>query len=153
MRAPKSADNAPQDGGEIEGGVPALIPPGTYLLQFESWSTVMLFGRSPKVVLWFTVCDCGEQFGARLPRWYNATRIIGKPGKRGQFKAGWSSDLFREFVSIAGMPGRTDRIPLTRYANSIVEGQVETVKADRQQEQIPELLRYSVIRKLLSKAA
>jgi hypothetical protein len=141
------------DGGEIDGGVPALIPQGVYQLRFEGWSTVMLFGRSPKVVCWWSVVDCGEHNGARLPRWYNATRIIGQPIKNGRFKAGWSSELFREFATICGMPGRSDRIPLTRYSTIIVEGAVETVSQDRAQQEIPEALRYSVVRKLLRKAA
>lgn len=152
MGAAKKLVAVPVDSdGEVDGGIPALIPAGVYQLKFECWDTVLMFGRSPKVVITWSVCDFGEHFGTKLKRWYNATRIIGKPGRSGRFKAGWSSDLFREFVTIAGMPQRSDRIPLSRYASMIVLGEVQTVVQDRQQEKIPTMLQYSVIRKLLRK--
>jgi hypothetical protein len=142
----------PSDGeGEIDGGIPPLIPPGTYQLMFHGWSTAMMFGKSPKVVLHFSVCDFGEHFGTKLSRWYNAARLTGKPGKSGKFKAGWHSDLFREYVSIVGVPARTDRIALSRYSGMIVMGQVQTVEEDRDGRKIPEPLRYSIVRKLVRK--
>lgn len=134
--------------GEIDGA-PPLLPPGEYRLKFEGWSTVMLFGRSPKLVMHFTVCDFGEHFKAGLSRWYNLRRIKGKAGKNGQFIVGWSSDLVRDYARLVGMPHRADRIALSKLKDLLVIGRVETVTKDRSQRPLPDGMHYSVIRELL----
>lgn len=134
--------------GAISGFQP-LIPPGEYKLMFETWATVLLFGRSPKVVLTFKVIDFGEHFETRLKRWYNARKLTGKIGKHGQFSAGFSSDLVREYGRLIGLPSRTDRIALSRYNGHVVTGLVGTVNKDRTQKPLPAGLEYSVIQALL----
>jgi hypothetical protein len=136
------------EGGEIEGGAPPLVPEGNYSLRFDTWSTCLMWGRQPKVVLSFTVTDYGPHFGTRLQRWYNVTRVIGKPGPKGRFKAGFSSDLLRELAACCRPASRPDRVALTAYADRLVIGQVETVKRDSRQRAIPEVLWRSVIRSL-----
>jgi len=134
---------------EIEGGAPALIPEGEYRLRFDSWMTLVMFGRVPKVCLEFAVIDPGPYFEAHLRRWYNVSRLIGKPGRRGRFKAGWNSNLMREYVQVLGRNPRADRLALSNYRQHIIVGRVATVTHTREQSALPELLRYSVIRNLV----
>lgn len=136
------------EGGEIDGEVPPLIPEGEYSLKFETWSTALMWGRQPKVVLSFTVTDYGPHFGTRLQRWYNVTRLIGKPGSRGRFKAGFSSEVLRELAACCRPASRPDRVALSAYADRLVTGHVETVKRDSKQRAIPDSLWRSVIRSL-----
>jgi hypothetical protein len=133
--------------GEIKV-IPALVPPGTYRLRFLGWSTHILFGRAQKVALHFAVMDFGEHFGTRVLRWYNAS-VKQPTGQVGRFKAGWTSDLLREYACLVGMPSRSDRIALTRYEPLLLVGQIETVDSTSRQEKLPPELQYSVVRKLL----
>src|SRR5690606_23333103 len=43
--------------GEIEGAIPILLKPGEYQLRLTHWTTYRLFGRAPKLALWFSVLD------------------------------------------------------------------------------------------------
>jgi hypothetical protein len=137
------------EGGSIDGQQPALIPPGEYRVRFVDWSTGILFGRVPKVTIWFSVTDFGEYFESRLPRHYNATKLVGKQGRHGQFKVGRHSDLLLEFATLAGFPNRTDRIALTQLQNMVIVALVETVTKNHRQQALPLGLHYSVIRKLV----
>ena len=134
--------------GEVED-VPALIPPGEYLVKFSHWHTCLLFGKQGKLALVFTVCDLGEYLGTKLFRWYNV-RLRGKSGHNGKFSTGWGSDLLHEYVRLVGMATRRDRIALTRYTGLLIRAKVETVTTSRTQGILPDALHYSVIRKLLS---
>jgi len=136
--------------GQIENAR-VLIPAGRYQLQLSHWWTGVLFGRRPKLALIFKVVDFGEHFGVLLERWYNVTlpRHLAT-GRNGSFKAGWSSDLVREYVSLIGIVKRNDRIALSKYADAIVNAEIVTVSSTSKQEPLPEALHYSVIRKLLS---
>ncbi|WP_152669953.1 hypothetical protein [Lysobacter capsici] len=134
--------------GTIDGA-PPLIPPGEYRLKFETWATVMMFGRSPKLVLTFKVIDFGAHFETKLKRWYNVRRLRGKAGKHGQFSAGWSSDVVREYGRLIGLPQRTDRIAISAYGGRVIVGKVGTVNKDRTQQALPTGLEYSVIQTLL----
>lgn len=136
-----------QEGGVVTGLRP-LIPPGTYRLAYIEHYT-MVFCKAPKVVLRFRVVDMGSCFGVELERFYNVQKIIGKPGKKGRFKVGASSDLVLEFCRVcADRIDRLDRLPLSLMNNSVILGDVHTVERNRKQKSLPELLKYSVIKEL-----
>lgn len=133
--------------GIIEGVRP-LIPPGDYQLAFVGHHT-MIFCRAPKVALRFRVIDQGPHFGTELERFYNVRRLVGKQGKNGKFKIGASSDLLLEFCRCApDRVARLDRLPITALKQHIVIGEVHTVDRNRNQVELPEPLRYSVIKAL-----
>jgi len=130
-------------------GIRPLVPDGAYQLAYIDHRT-MLFRKAAKVVIRFRVVDQGPYFGMVLERFYNADRLIGKVGKNGRFKIGPSTDLYREFCSVAaGRVTRLDRLPLTAMKNWIIRAEVHTVGQSWRQEEIPEGAKYSVIRKLL----
>lgn len=72
---------------------PACIPPGIYELEYMRHYTGIIHG-GPKVALWFRVVTVGEYFHTQLARYYHVNSI----GKNRSFKAGWHSDLVREYV-------------------------------------------------------
>lgn len=137
-----------QNGAEIIDR-PPLIPPGEYLLKLDSWSTAMMWGRSPKLIMTFIVVSVGNYFGLKIQRYYNVDRLIGKPGKSGQFKLRWSSDAVREYATLIHAPSRLDRVYLEHYSRLVIVGRVKTVEKTSLQKNLPEALRYSVIEELL----
>jgi hypothetical protein len=137
-----------QPSGEIEN-IPPLVREGIYTVKFMHWWTGILFGRRPKLAIVFRICDQGDYFGIELRRWYNV-KPKGKLGRNGEFKAGWSSDLVREYANLVGMPRRNDRIALTRYTGLLINAEVKTVRETREQQALPEALQYSVIKRLVS---
>lgn len=137
----------------IKGEQPAIVDPGEYELVFKYHKTTYLFGRAPKVAAFFEIVTPGKFNGIVLPRWYNVLNLSSKPRKGGTFDIGWHSELLREYVSVFGAPQRNDRVSLTRYAEAVVVGVVEMVKANSKGRSIPEALRYSVIREIKRRAA
>lgn len=126
---------------------PPLIPPGKYELKYEGHVTKKIF-TADKVYLFFRVASFGPHFETILARHYNCT-LIGKPGWSGKFKAGWRSNLMREFVGVTGRrPNRNDRVPLTNLGNFMVVGDVKTVDTGSDQSTIHRELQYSVISRL-----
>jgi hypothetical protein len=84
----------------------------------------------------------GEYFQTSLARYYHVKAI----GKKGLFKAGWHSDLVREYARVLGeRPRRRDRIPITRYRGLYILGRVYTVVTNRKQRQLPPSVQYSVV--------
>ena len=136
------------DNGFIEGDRPPLVKPMSYDLSFVSWRTGIMFGRAPKLILWFRILNGGEYTGVHLPRYYNVKRLVGGPQKGGEFRIGWQSSFIREYTRLFGMPQRLDRIAMTRFSKNIIEGKVGTVDTDIRQKAIPEPLHYSVITEL-----
>ena len=108
-----------------------------------------MFGRAPKLVLWFRVLTMGEHFEKRLPRFYNITRLVGRPAKHGRFKVGRSSAFLREYLRLFSTTNRLDRIPMSRFEQHILVGKVRTVRTGGDQKRIPDALHYSVIDELL----
>lgn len=135
--------------GEIDGQLPALIPPGEYQLTLSHWTTYLLFGRAPKLTLWFRVVQQGKHFDALVPRHYNVKALKGRARRNGQFKAAAGCDLVREYARLLPSPGRLDRIALQPLAVRVVVGRVDTVKHARDQKELPQCVRYSVVRELL----
>ncbi len=134
--------------GELIGDKPALIPPGKYHLRMTHWQTAIMWGRSRKLILHFTVCDMGH-CGVKLERYYNIERIIGNPAINGRFKASWRSDLMHEYCTLLPPPLRPDRICLERLKPLLIVGNVKTVTANAKQKRIPDALHYSVVSELL----
>jgi len=128
--------------GEIEDA-PALVPPGEYQVRLRNWWTGMLFGgKAAKLVLNLEIVEFGEHLGKRLQRWYNVRRLVGKPGPNGGFKAGWSSDLVREYATLISLAPnqRNDRIALSRYKPLVLVADVVTVEEDAKQNKLPPAL-------------
>jgi len=142
------ACNSSSSPGFIDGEKPPCIKQGVYDLAFEYYETIMLYGRAPKLVLWFRIATEGEFFGTRLPRYYNVKRIMGKPRKSGDFRVGWKADFIREYVNLFSMPQRIDRLAITVFKRHFIRGKVKTVTNDLKQRVIPEELQYSVIQEL-----
>jgi hypothetical protein len=144
---------APQSGevfAEMDGERPALIEPGTYDLRFDHHSTCMMFGRAPKLALWFTIISMGPYYDkVQLVRYYNVRKVIGRPAKNGRFKAGWMCNFTREYGRLFRLPSRLDRISMTAFSKVIIVGTVRTVITGSDQCEIPEQLRYSVIDELV----
>jgi hypothetical protein len=134
---------------QIEGERPSLLPPGVYDVSFVGFSTFVLFGRASKLNLQFKVVNYGEHFEKTVSRYYNVTRLIGRPGPNGRFKVGFSSDFIREYGRLFPIPARLDRIPMSSFEKHIFTAKVRTVEKGAQQESIPEGLRYSVISELI----
>lgn len=132
-----------------QGSRPALVPPGEYEMAFLDFETRMMFQRAPKIILWFSVTEPGPAFGAKLARYYNAKRLMGKHGRHGAFSVGFKSDFLREYALVFNTaPPRLDRIPMSCWQSRVVRALVETVTTDSRQRRIPEPVRYSVVKEI-----
>jgi hypothetical protein len=129
---------------------PPLVPERAYDLRFDYFETARMFGVASKLIMHFRIAEPGRDFDKPLLRFYNLTRIIGRPARSGRFKAGFHSDMLREFVTLFGLPAglRLDRIPMSRFDGSFVRGTVRTVRQSNKQKLIPSALQYSVITEL-----
>lgn len=142
--------NNPEMFAEMEGEGPALVPPGVYELRFDWHETAVMFGRAPKLVLWFTIISFGPYFDiVKLPRFYNIRKVIGRPARNGRFKAGHKSNFCREYYRLFRPPTRLDRIPMTPFERHIILGRVRTVTKGSDQKEIPDGLQYSVLEELV----
>lgn len=133
----------------LDGERPSLVPPGTYDVSYVGFSTFILFGRATKVNVQFKILTMGEHFEKPISRYYNVARLIGRAGRNGRFKVGFSSDFLREYGRLFPVPNRLDRIPMSAFERHIFTAKVRTVEKGSQQENIPEGLRYSVISELI----
>lgn len=129
--------------------IPSIVPPGDYQLAFLDYETRTMFKHSHKLMLWFRIVDPGVDFGLKLARYYNVHRLMGQRGRHRMFKVGFHSEFVREYALLFNtIPPRLDRIPMTVFQNRIVSASVRTVTQDHLQRDRPEVLQYSVIRKL-----
>lgn len=134
---------------EFAGEAPALVPPGIYELRFDYHQTAVMFGRAPKLVLWFTIITPGPYFDSvRIPRFYNITRIIGRPARNGRFKVGFKSSFTREYFRMFSAAKRLDRIAMSPFSQHIILGRARTVTRGSDQKDIPDQLQYSVLDEL-----
>lgn len=134
--------------GELVGDLPALLPPGKYQLALDHWKTSRLFGRAPKLALWFRVVQNGPQFEELVPRYYNVVSLKGKAGRGGRFQAAHGGDLARDYARLLALPARFDRFNLQALKSQIVIGHVDTVTADAKQRALAAASHYSVVRRL-----
>ena len=124
----------------------ALVPDGEYELCYQYHETWKYQGKYPKVVFWFKIVSIGEHFEKLLPRYFNVRRIIGKPSKNGRFVPGRSSDFLLEYCNLFPRRfSRLDRIPLSLLENELILATTRTVTTNREQRNLPDLLKYSVI--------
>lgn len=141
--------SAPEVFAELDGEPPALVKPGIYELRFDHHETAVMFGRAPKLVLWFTIVSFGPYFDAvKLPRFYNVRRLIGRPSRNGRFKTGFKSNFLREYSRLFRAPTRLDRISMSEFSRHIILGRVRTVTHGSNQAEIPDGLQYSVLEEL-----
>src|SRR5690348_9034146 len=123
--------------GAIDGDKLPLVSPGQYELCFDRSETAILFGRAPKLVLWFRVITFGDHFGVLIPRYYNVTKLVGRAQKYGRFKVGAKSDFLREYARLFSTPARLDRIPMSAFEKVTLIGTVRTVTHGANQLPIP----------------
>ena len=127
-----------------------LVLPGEYVFRFVRYSTWLMFGRNPKLIIEFAITD-DIYSGVILNKYYNVKKLNGKHGKNGNFttsrKSNFMRDLFR--VCPGYPPKRLDRIPMSRLEGIDIRGNVKTVTKGHDQKEIPEALQYSVITELL----
>lgn len=141
----------PIDAGfaEIDGTHLELIEPGEYQLRFDFHETAMMFGRAPKLILWFKVMSFGRHVEKSVPCYYNATRLIGRAGKSGKFRVGRSSAFVRDFARLFPSPTRLDRMPMGRFADRLLIGSVRTVVKGSDQRPLAATVQYSVVDSLI----
>ena len=132
---------------KFESDKPPLIKQGVYEAVYVKHSVARLHSNSGKVIVWFRIVSPGEHFNIVLPRYYN-TQWIKQKSK--QFKAGWKSDLMREFATFFEVPKRTDRIPISKFKDGIYKIKVRNVKKSRGRV-IPESVQYSVVDSIVSR--
>ena len=136
--------------GEIEGELPALIPPGKYQLRLTHWTTYKFMGKAPKLALCFSVIQQGQYFEALLKRHYNVVRLVGKEGRSGRFKASPGGDLVRDYARLLQLPSRFDRFDLQQLKSHVILGLVDTVTTTARQKALAPAVQYSVVRELLN---
>lgn len=129
------------------------IPSGRYTVAFDSFHTENFYkgGNTPKLVLNFHVIDFGEHFETPLQRYYQVAEIGKKPEKGGWFKAkGQSSHFIMEYVTCFHyVPKRRDRVPMEIWKSHGYKVKVKDVVETANQDKIPQLLKYSVIEKII----
>ncbi len=126
-----------------------LVPDGEYQLSYRFHTTWLYMGRIPKVVVVFRIADYGEHFDKPILRYYNPSKIFGKPRKNGVFSAGWRSCLMWDYAKCFGKPARKDRIPMGRFKDHLIRGKTRTVTHNKDQKRYPDGLTYSVVCELL----
>ena len=134
--------------GDVDGGLPPLLPPGIYTLRLTYWTTYLLYGRLPKLAIWFQVMDQGSHFETEVPRHYNITRMVGHAGRSGRFKAPATGDLARDYARLLALPARFDRFNLEQLKRHLIVGKVETVTG-QQARQLAPAVHYSIVRELV----
>jgi len=140
----------PNESFSVEGRELLLIPEGNYALRFQSFATANMFG-SGRLIMRFRIAE-GAHNGKVLERYY-PVKTVGKVGKKGGFSVTKRSRFLREFVTVTGhLPDRLDRVPITRLRAFLVTAKVETVCKDYEGFEIPKVLQYSKIGRLLSGA-
>lgn len=135
----------------LDGEAPPRIPDGLYQLRFLHWDTAIMFGKAAKIILTFKVIEPGQYFDVvTLPAYYNAKRLVGRPGRHGGFKVGWRSTFLRDYVRLFHRDAkRLDRMPMSEFEKHIIVGKVKTVTMSSNQEKLPESLQYSVVEELV----
>lgn len=131
---------------DVVGEKPPLIGEGHYELAYDSRWIGYLYGNHPKLMIVFRVVSIGPAFGKKIYRCYN---LKGINKKRGDFSVGRRSDFYFEYVRLFGHEPST-RISMTPFRNSILKASVRTVTTDYKKRLLPEPMKYSVVKELLS---
>jgi hypothetical protein len=121
-----------------------LVAPGTYAAIYVGHYCAVVFkNAATKVCLRMRLVEHADVV---LERWYRVSDYAG-----GRIKANRSSDIVRELRDVLGRAVRHDRIPITALRGIYVFVDVRTVTVDRDQREITENNRYSVISRLIRK--
>lgn len=138
-----------QDYFLLEGAPRPLIPEGQYCFKLVEHRTARMFGI-PKLIFLMSVIDLGEYHGSRICRYYNVKQHKGKVGKRGKFIPPRNGDFMIDYFTLVHSPKmRIDRVPLSPLYNSVIVGDVSTVKKNNQGKILPDALHYSKVSKLI----
>lgn len=145
MNRPSNVANI-NPGAIIDDDLP-WVPPGEYAFSFVRYSTWLMFGRNPKLIIEFSIEDDDAYGGVILNKYYNVKSLKGKHGRNGNFTASRKSNFMRDFFRVcpAYPPKRLDRVPMSRLEGIDILGKVKTVTKGQDQKEIPEALQYSVI--------
>ena len=129
------------------------IPPGMYTVAYDTFHTENFYkgGKTPKLVLSFHVIDMGEYFETPLKRYYQVAQLGKRPEEGGWFKAkGQSSHFIMEYAAcFHRVPKRLDRVPMEMWKRHGYKVRVKDVFETANQDTLPQILRYSVIDKII----
>jgi hypothetical protein len=137
--------------GELErGNERPHIPEGEYRAVYVRHEVAEMrkFGNEPKLFLWLRIVDPGAHFGVELYRAYRIAKIVGKS----RFTLRKDSELVHMLATVLQLRRRPDRISLRELAGKVLVvriGSVRHVTRNRQRVELPEWLRYSVVREVL----
>ena len=133
-----------------ESDLRPLVPPGEYMLKLIGHQT-KVFYKTPRLIFDLCITDFGDFHGVKLQRFYNVSRLIGKPGKNGRCKHKQTGDFMMEFYKLFPKEPkrRLDRIPLEMFYNVEIIGRVRTVTTNNRQQELPAQLQHSVVGELL----
>lgn len=133
---------------KVVGEKPPLIEAGKYDFIYDKRWLGYLYGKKPKLMMVFRVVSIGPAFGKKLYRCYNL-KSLNK--KRGDFSVGRRTDFYYEYVSLFGhKPDDIGRISMTPFKDKIIKASVRTVETDYRKRVLPDAMKYSVIKELIS---
>ena len=124
------------------------MPPGEYEAIFFGFETRLLFGRQPKLYLWFTITTPGY-IGIKLPIYFNVLSLSGRPRRSGRFKAGLRGDFVREYGRLFGELPDTESDWDESFKNVVCTVRVRTCSRSFKQQDIAECAQYSHIAEIL----
>jgi len=126
-----------------------IIPEGKYHFKLVTHKTSLKFGK-PRLIMYMTVIDMGDQHGVALPCYRNVDSLKGEPRKRGGFVPPRGGTFMIEHCKLLPRYNpRRDRISLNPYYNNIIEAIVATVKKNNQGKALPEQLWWSKVDELI----
>lgn len=124
------------------------IAPGDYEAVFFDFETRLLFGRQPKLYLWFTLIEPG-QMGVKLPRYFNALSLSGKPRRRGRCRVGSKGNFIREYARLFHVLPDMKSDWSERFTNVVCTVRIRTCGRGFDQKDIAECAQYSHISEIL----
>ena len=135
---------------KMENDLPPLVPEKRYEVTMKAFRTALMFaGVAPKLVMDFVIVTPGEHFGVVLPKYYNVTRIKGRPAENGEFRVGSKSDFARDFFSLFPVSQtNSDSFRMDLFEGATLLAKAETVTRARNRP-IPPNLQYSKIARLI----
>lgn len=134
--------------GQLDGA-PPLMPEGEYTASYIRHETAYIY-KSPKVFVHFRIHG-GDHDGQTVYRAYRVKELRDKrPRKNGSFKLRHSQELYRQLVMLSGQQERPDRVSLRRLKGCMLRISVRTVTHDSRQRNLPDVLRYSVVDRIIA---
>ena len=125
-----------------------LVPDGNYHFKLLEHETAIMF-KNHKLVLYLRIADIGRYHGIVIPNYYNVDKFLGKPGKKGRFRATTGGNFLIEYFTLVGKAERLDRLSMRPLYNSLIYARTETVTKNNQGKKLPPQLQYSKIAEML----